>query len=262
MVGRRRISGTVREEDAVRLQCQHLVDAPRGRDDVHLDATACHLLRGHGLDAEIDGDHGEARLPDRGNDVWLRGRDIAGEVGPGHGGARLHLREEVGRCSLGIGAAEDPHAHRTALAQVPGECTGVDAADADDPLLDEVVLQASGRTPVRRDPRGIPDDVARHPDARGLAVLVVHAGVADVRGRHDDHLASVRRIGQGLLVAAHSRGEDGLTEGRADGTVGVSMHGAAILEDEDGGHWGALQVGGGHRTPVGNAAMRPSNTVV
>ena len=67
---------------------------------------------------------------------------------------------------------------------------------------------------------------------RGLRVLVVHAGVADVRGGHHHDLAVVRRVGQRLLVAAHAGREDRLAEGLAGGAVGVAAEGAAVLEDE------------------------------
>ena len=70
---------------------------------------------------------------------------------------------------------------------------------------------------------------------RGLRVLVVHAGVADVRRRHHDDLAGVARVGQGLLVAGHAGREDGLAEGAAAGAVGAAGVAGAVFEHEHGG---------------------------
>ena len=83
---------------------------------------------------------------------------------------------------------------------------------------------------------------------RGLGVLVVDAGVADVRGGHDDDLAVVGGVGQRLLVAGHAGGEDGLAEGLPHRAVGAAAEGAAVLQDEYGGR-GGRPGGGRHCAP-------------
>ena len=83
-----------------------------------------------------------------------------------------------------------------------------------------------------RHPGGVADDVAGDPDPARLGVLVVDAGVADVRRGHHHDLAVVGRVGQRLLVAGHAGGEDRLAEGLALGAVGLAAEGAAVLEDE------------------------------
>ena len=106
------------------------------------------------------------------------------------------------------------------------------------PLMPTTPWSRSASSRERRDRHddgpagGVADDVAGHPDPRGLGVLVVHAGVADVRGGHHHDLAVVRRVGQRLLVAGHAGREDRLAEGLARGAVGVAAEGAAVLEDE------------------------------
>jgi len=45
-------------------------------------------------------------------------------------------------------SGEDTDAHGTSFAQVSGERTGVDAADADDTLRDQLVLQRALRAPA------------------------------------------------------------------------------------------------------------------
>ena len=77
----------------------------------------------------------------------------------------------------------------------------------------------SSRSPVARQFDGRPGRVAHHvagdPDPVRLVVLVVDAGVADVRRGLHHHLPVVGRVGQRLLVAGHAGGEDRLAEGLA-----------------------------------------------
>ena len=98
----------------------------------------------------------------------------------------------------------------------------------------ELVLEGALRTPVGGAQSGVAHDVARHPDAAGLVVLVVPAGVADVRRGGDDDLAVIAGVGQGLLVARHRGGEHRLAEGLADGSEGPAAEGAPVLENQQG----------------------------
>ena len=168
--------------------------------------------------------------PDGGDDVGLLRADGLAEVGAGHLARLQHPRQQA----LGVGLRRgDADAHRTALAQVAGQRAGVDAADADDALVAQVVVEAAHAAPAGRDAGGVAHDVAGDPDARGLGVLVVHAGVADVRGRHHDDLAVVAGVGQRLLVAGHAGGEDRLAEGLALGSERLTAKGATVLEDHE-----------------------------
>src|SRR5690606_13144971 len=103
----------------------------------------------------------------------------------------------------GGGAGEDPGTHRATVADVPGDGAGVDAADADDAVVDEGLPEVALGAPVGRARCRVADDEAGHPDPPGLHVGRVHPGVADVRGGHDDDLPVVGRVGEGLLVAGH-----------------------------------------------------------
>src|SRR5690606_22883225 len=123
--------------------------------------------------------------------------------------------------------------HRAGVAQTPGDRTRVDAADADHTVAGEVVVERAVGAEVRDDPGGVAHDVAGDPDAPRLGILVVDAGVPDVRGRHDDDLPCVARVGEGLLVSGHAGGEHRLAEGAAAGAVGAARVPAAVLEHED-----------------------------
>jgi hypothetical protein len=123
--------------------------------------------------------------------------------------------------------------HRTEAAQVPHHRAGVDSGDPDDSLADEFIVEGAGGAPVRR-PRGrITDGVARHPDlvTAAFGVLVVPAGVSDLRGRGDHDLPVIARVGQGLLVTGHPRGEHRLTERLADRPERGTGEDAAVFEN-------------------------------
>src|SRR6478735_3927775 len=250
-LGGGRVSGTVGEEDAVRAGLPHrqdVVDRRGGRQHVHLDAALGHERRGHRLDAEVDGRDGEPRVADGRDGIRLGGGDLGGERGPGHLRARANRLEQLGLGALGGVTAEDADPHRPALAQVAGQGARVDVADADDALVDELVLEVARGAPVRRPDGGVAHDVAGDPDAAALVVLGVDARVADVRRGHDDDLPVVARVGQRLLVARHAGGEDGLADGLPQCTVGRPVEGAAVLEHEGRRHAGACgpPVTGGH----------------
>ena len=228
-----RVTGAVAVEQPVRADRAHVVDGRGGGQHVHLDAALGHPVRGHRLDAEVEGGDGEPLLPpgsrQRWDDVGLPGGDLARQLRAGHLAVAADPLEQRERVGLGRG---DPDPHRTALAQVPGQRPGVDAGDADHALRLQLVVEAAPRAPAAGHPGRVADDVAGHPDPRGLAVLVVDARVADVRGRHHHDLTVVRRVGERLLVAGHAGVEDRLAEGLALGTVALAMEGATVLEDQ------------------------------
>ena len=231
--GRGRVAGAVGVEEPVRADRPHVVDGRGGRQHVHLDAALGHPVRGHRLDAEVEGGDGEPLRPDRGDDIGLPRGDLLGELGSGHLGLGADPLQQRVRVGLGGG---DPDPHRPALAQVPGQRAGVDAGDADHALRLQLVVEAAPRPPVAGDPGRVADDVAGHPDPRRLLILVVDAGVADVRRGHHHDLAVVRRVGERLLVAGHAGVEDRLAEGLALGAVALAVEGATVLEDQD--RWG------------------------
>ena len=182
------------------------------------------------------------RSPTAGTTYGCGGGDLVREVGADHLRAGEHPLERV---DAGDVAGEDADPHRAALAQVPGERAGVDAGDADDALRRRARRRATRR--LRQDEETRDGSRTTKPATqirRGLRVLVVDAGVADLRGGHDDDLAVVARVGERLLVAGHAGVEDGLAEGLADGAVGLAAEGAAVLEHEQGGAVIATPPGG------------------
>src|SRR6202034_649749 len=82
------------------------------------------------------------------------------------------------------------------------------------------------------DPGGLADHVAADPDPVRLLVLVVDAGVADVRRGHGDDLAAVGGVGQRLLVAGHAGVEHHLPERLAVASEPGAAQRRAVLEDQ------------------------------
>jgi hypothetical protein len=228
------VVGAVGVEEPVGARGAHVVDGGRGRQHVGLDAALGHPVGGHPLDAEVERGDGQPPFADRGHDVGLPRRHLAGQLGAGHLGSAAHPLEQ-GR-PVGLDR-RDADAHRAALTQVPGQRAGVDARDADHAVGLQLVVEAALGPPAGGHPGRVAHDVAGHPDPGGLLVLVVDAGVADVRGGHHDDLAVVGRVGERLLVAGHAGVEDRLTERLAVGAVALASEGATVLEDQD--RWGS-----------------------
>ena len=138
-------------------------------------------------------------------------------------------------------AGEHAGPHRAAGAQVPHECAGIDPREPDDVLPREFVLQRSARPPARDTSRRVSHHEPGHPDLRicgvtggpdGLVVLVVPAGVADLRrGGHDD-LPVVAGVGECFLVSGHARAEHGLAEGLSDRTERRATENPSVFEDQ------------------------------
>src|SRR5262249_40143936 len=72
-----------------------------------------------------------------------------------------------------------------------GERAGPGDGDAGDALGRQLLVQAAPGPPARGGRRRLPDHVPAHPDPPGLGVIVVDAGVADVRRGHRDDLPAV-----------------------------------------------------------------------
>ena len=228
-VGRPGVAGAVGEEHPVRFQGQHLVDRRGRRHHVHLDAPLGHPVWRHRLDAEVDRHHPEAGLAGGGDGVGLPGGDLVGQEGAGHLRLGPDPFQQGGRVGLDAGHA-DPH--RPALAQVTGDGPGVHLAHADHVLGLQLLVQRTTGPPARRDPGGVADHVAGDPDPARLVVLVVPAGVADVRrgGHHD--LAVVAGVGERLLVTRHPGGEHRLAEGLPHRSERPAAERAAVLQNE------------------------------
>ena len=127
----------------------------------------------------------------------------------------------------------DGGAHRALLPDPHGQRPGARHGDAGDALGLELVVQAAPGPPARGEPGRLADHVAADPDPVRFRVLVVDAGVPDVRRGHRHDLPGVRRVGQRLLVAGHPGVEDHLAERLAARAEALAAQRRAVLEHQD-----------------------------
>ncbi len=228
-VGGRRVARSIGEEHPVGAARDDLVQGHVGGQHMHLDAPLGHPGGRHVLDAQIDGGDGEPLLPHRRDHLRVGQRDVGDQILAGHPRGLQDALQQLGRVEFGGGDA-DPHG--AALAQVPGQGAGVDLGDPDHALAAQFVVQGTVGAPIGPHPGEIPHHIPGDPDAGGLVVLVVPAGVADVRRGRDDHLAVIAGVGERLLVAGHAGGEHRLTERLSAGSEGDSAEGSTIFENQ------------------------------
>ena len=120
-----------------------------GRQHVHLDPALGHPLRGHRLDAEVERGDGEPLVPQRFHDVRLASVETSSaSCGAGHLRRRPDDGQQLVRAAVGGRPGEDADPHGAALAQVPGQRPGVDAADPDDALGGQLVVERAARAPA------------------------------------------------------------------------------------------------------------------
>ena len=133
--------------------------------------------------------------------VGLGGAHLGDEVhavGAGLTGRRLLQRRLVGRAERA--------GHGAGVADVAGEPTGVDGADAGHAVATQVAVEVAVAAPVAAASGQLPHDHAAAERPAALVVGLGHAVVADVRVGEGDDLPGVGRVRDHLLVA----GEDGV----------------------------------------------------
>ena len=158
------------------------------------------------LDTEVQRGDTEAYRADGGDDVSRRRTDLCRQVRPGH-----RRETAVTRASNSSSAASaapentpariEPCSRRTRVI-----ARDVDAGDADDALLYELIVEAAGGAPVRDASRGLrtanpatqirPGSGASPPLQAAFAVLVVPPGVPDLRRGRNQDLAVVAGVGE------------------------------------------------------------------
>ena len=136
---------------------------------------------------------------------------------------------------FGVGDAfrGDEPVERPAHAQLPRQRPRVDALDAGNAVLLQVLGQRRFRPPVAHDRRQLADDEARHVRLPGFDILPVHAVVADERVGHRDDLPLVGRVGQDLLVAGHRGVEANLAAGRGARAKACAVKHRTVFEGQN-----------------------------
>ena len=215
VVARLRITGPVRQEYAVGIHGQDLGGGRRRRHHRDAAAEACERAQDVALDAEVVGDHVQtlrrvrqarlAAVPGEGLVplVAALGRNDLRQVHALQ--AREHFRRADRRRRIGRLAGHDAAGLGALVAQDPRQAAGVEVGDRHDLAAHQEVAQRLGRPPAALEQRQVADHEAGSVDLRGLEILGVGAGIADVRVGQRDDLPAVGRIREDLLVAGHRR---------------------------------------------------------
>ena len=234
-VGGGRVAGTVGQEHPVRLEFGDRLESGGRRQHMGPDTALREVARRVGLDPQIQRGDGEPLRALRFHDVSLRGADLAAQVCTEHRGLAADPAQQIGIVGQ-RGTGEHPGRHGAPGAQMADDGAGIHTGDTDDALTNQFILEGPGGPPVRRARGRIAHDIAGHPDpvVAALAVLLVPAGIADLRRGGDDDLAVIAGIGERLLVARHPGGEHRLAEGLADRTECRPGMDTPVLEDENG----------------------------
>ena len=204
---------------------------------MHAHAALSETLRGHRLNAQVQGDNGCDRGREPVELVRLNGvggvnRNGVSELTASHRLGGAHLLQQFSFGAFCVLTGEHARTHRTARTQAAGQGASVNALNTDDALLDELFVEGALRTPVGCHACCVANHVAGNPNLAGLSVGGVHAGVTDMGSGLNHNLTRVGGVGQGFLVAGHTGRENRLAQGRAGCAVAVAAVDGAVLQDE------------------------------
>ena len=261
-----RVTGAVRQKDAVGIHVEHLTRGRIPRHDSKVAAGTDEALQDAALDAAVVGDHVVAGRSGRGKRKVMRSGQVGScklvRCGAAHGLDQV-LAHQRGCCGKTLGKLIDvedlgrDNAHLgTVVTQVAHQGAGIDALDGDDAVSTQILRHADSRAPVGRRGAHVANDHAAHGrsacGASGVAgegrldVGLVDAVVADLRISHGYDLAGIARVGHDFKVALE-RGVEADFAGRgALGAACTSIKNGPILKVQDAGTAGALAGFGQH----------------
>ena len=204
---------------------------------MHAHATLSETLRGHRLDAQVQGYDGCDRGCEPVELVRLNGvggvnRNGVSELTACHRLGGAHLLQQFSFGAFCVLTGEHARTHRTARTQAAGQGASVNALNTDDALLDELFVEGALRTPAGCHTCGVTNHVAGNPNLGGFSVGGVHTGVANMGSGLNHNLTRVGGVGQGFLVAGHAGRENRLAQGRAGCAVAIAAVDGAVLQDE------------------------------
>ena len=223
-LGRKRlgVARPVREDDAV--VAGELVRRRRVWDDRH--GCSCVGESPHDRALRPVVDHRDVRVAGLGEDVGLSRRHLRDESLALHRRLPAYLDERVLHRESRL-VRDRRCAHGAAVAQAQDQRASVEPVEPDEAVLAEP-------------PGPVVSTEGAHEHGAGvwLARLAARLGdsvVADHRGREAHELPGVARIGDGLLVAGHTRRENGFAEGDAVRGDGASAEDGPVVEHEEAG---------------------------
>ncbi len=241
------VARAVGQEHAVGLHRQHFGGRGLRRHHGQPAAARGEQAQDVVLAAVVVGDHVEGPLSGGGIGVALAQRPVAlapfvtlgaadflGQVHALEAGelARRCQRTLGGIVAFGIGSGENRPVLRALVAQDARQPARVDIGDGQHVLALEVVVQGPLAAKIAGHQWQIANHQSRRTDARGFDILVIDAGVADMRIGERDDLPGIGGVGKDFLIAGHGRIENHLAAGLSIGADGAAMKYAAICQGQ------------------------------
>ena len=158
--------------------------------------------------------------------IRLLGRDEPGEIHPGD--ARKLLGVLNGRFN-GLLTRHNAAGLCALLANDASQLARIDVSNSNRVALLEKIRKSPLRTPAAGDHGAIANDESGRVNPVRLHVVAVDAGIADMRIRQRDDLATVGRIGKNLLITRHSGIEDNFADSLTFSTDRRAVKDSAIL---------------------------------
>ncbi|MNM58894.1 hypothetical protein D3C81_701360 [compost metagenome] len=241
VVARLGVTGAVGEEDAIRVQRQHLGGRGLGRHYCQAAAAVHQHAQDIALDAKVVGHHVVFQLIGGRGDVPLA--ELPATLGPAVGFADGHFLGQIHPLQTGEGAGlaqgmgfiellagQDATGLGTLLAQDAGQFAGVDVGDANDVVRLEVIGEGLLIAEIGGKYRKVPDDQSLRVDLTGLFIFAVGAGVAYMGVSEGDYLTGIRGIGEDFLIARHRRIENHFTNGTSLGAYRHAFEHSSIFQ--------------------------------
>ena len=212
--GRRRVTGTIRQKNAVGPMAQHSFGGGGGGNHGHLTAMRGKHSQDVALGAIIDRDNVTARValqtiaalavPHRLSPiVGLAAADFLGEIHALETGPIEGLRPELCKVEPPLRLMSNDAVGRSEIADAPGQAPRVHARNTDQPVMFEPGIQRLRSAIVGRRADWCTHDEAAGGRRRGFDVFAIGADIADMGEGEGDDLPGVRRVRQDLLVASY-----------------------------------------------------------
>ena len=111
-----------------------------------------------------------------------------------------------------------------------GKCAGIDVLDAKHTVFGKIIGQRLRGAPIGRSGAELADDKTTDVRACRLAVERIDAVIPDLRIGHRDDLATIRRVGDHLLISCHRGVKTNLSGRRSSGTERISFECATVFK--------------------------------
>ncbi len=226
---RRGVSRAVRNEQPIRLARRELLlDLARPdvvRHNPHVAPAIGQVPQDVSLGPAIERENAESlRRPtvfDRplserlGPFLWAATPDLRDEIRSSHIRRLLRRFDQLRIRQVRLDNIRNHAAHHAPNSQTTRQGSCINARQSQHPVLRQVRRKVRRRPEVGHHPGKLPYHEARDLNFDRLDVLLVDTGIPDQRGRHDENLAPIRRVRQGLLIPRH-RGVEHYLRGLGD----------------------------------------------